>query len=85
LTSGWPELPLALPIVEVSKIWPAGTVSGDIPNLAPISSIVDYEGKLIGRFGDTMARSGCPSDYRKPAGTDERLAAFGRFRPPLAV
>ena len=36
----------------------AAAVSRDIPNLGPRVSIVDHEGKLIGRFGDT------------PAGTD---------------
>jgi hypothetical protein len=33
----------------------AAAVSRDIPNLGPRVSIVDHEGKLIGRFGDTPA------------------------------
>jgi hypothetical protein len=40
------------------EVGPAAAVSRDIPNLGPRVSIVDHEGKLIGRFGDT------------PAGTD---------------
>src|SRR5215472_10665302 len=34
---------------------PAAAVSRDIPNLGPRVSIVDHEGKLIGRFGNTPA------------------------------
>ena len=33
----------------------AAAVSRDIPNLGPRVSIVDHQGKLIGRFGDTPA------------------------------
>ena len=34
---------------------PADAASRDIPNLGPRVCIVDHEGKLIGRFGDTPA------------------------------
>jgi hypothetical protein len=34
---------------------PAAAVSRHIPNLGPRVSIVDYQGKLIGRFGETPA------------------------------
>lgn len=47
------------PICYIGEVGPAAAVSRDIPNLGPrIISIVDHEGKLMGRFGDT------------PAGTD---------------
>ena len=46
------------PICYIGEVGPAAAVSRDIPNLGPRVSIVDHEGKLIGRFGDT------------PAGTD---------------
>src|SRR5213082_673214 len=43
------------PIFYVGEVGPAAAVSRDIPNLGPRVSIVDYQGKLIGRFGDTPA------------------------------
>ena len=41
------------PIFYVGEVGPAAAVSRDIPNLGPRVSIVDHQGKLIGRFGDT--------------------------------
>jgi hypothetical protein len=43
------------PICYIGEVGPAAAVSRDIPNLGPRVSIVDHEGKLIGRFGDTPA------------------------------
>ena len=43
------------PIFYVGEVGPAAAVSRDIPNLGPRVSIVDHEGKLIGRFGETPA------------------------------
>ena len=43
------------PIFYVGEVGPAAAVSRDIPNLGPRVSIVDHQGKLIGRFGDTPA------------------------------
>jgi hypothetical protein len=43
------------PIFYVGEVAPAAAVSRDIPNLGPRVSIVDYQGKLIGRFGETPA------------------------------
>jgi hypothetical protein len=43
------------PIFYVGEVGPAAAVSRDIPNLGPRVSIVDYQGKLIGRFGETPA------------------------------
>jgi DNA-binding beta-propeller fold protein YncE len=43
------------PICYIGEVGPAAAVSRDIPNLGPRVSIVDYEGKLIGRFGNTPA------------------------------
>jgi NHL repeat len=43
------------PIFYVGEVGPAAPVSRDIPNLGPRVSIVDHQGKLIGRFGDTPA------------------------------
>ncbi len=57
------------PIFYVGEVGPAAAVSRDIPNLGPRVSIVDYQGKLIGRFGDT------------PAGTElGKFLALGRGR-----
>ena len=44
-----------MPICYIGEVGPAAAVSRDIPNLGPRVSIVDHEGKLIGRFGDTPA------------------------------
>jgi hypothetical protein len=44
-----------IPICYIGGVGPAAAVSRDIPNLGPRVSIVDHEGKLIGRFGDTPA------------------------------
>ena len=41
------------PIFYVGEVGPAAAVSRDIPNLGPRVSIVDHQGKLIARFGDT--------------------------------
>ena len=41
------------PIFYVGEVGPAAAVSRDIPNLGPRVSIVDRQGKLLGRFGDT--------------------------------
>jgi hypothetical protein len=41
------------PIFYVGEVGPAAAVSRDIPNLGPRVSIVDHQGKLIGRFGET--------------------------------
>jgi hypothetical protein len=43
------------PICYIGEVGPAAAVSRDIPNLGPRVSIVDHQGKLIGRFGDTPA------------------------------
>src|SRR4051812_34218129 len=43
------------PIFYVGEVGPAAAVSRDIPNLGPRVSIVDHQGKLIGRFGETPA------------------------------
>jgi hypothetical protein len=43
------------PVCYIGEVGPAAAVSRDIPNLGPRVSIVDHEGKLIGRFGDTPA------------------------------
>jgi hypothetical protein len=43
------------PIFYVGEVGPAAAISRDIPNLGPRVSIVDDQGKLIGRFGDTPA------------------------------
>ena len=43
------------PICYIGEVGPAAAVSRDIPNLGPRVSIVDHEGKLIGRFGNTPA------------------------------
>jgi hypothetical protein len=43
------------PIFYVGEVGPAAAVSRDIPNLGSQVSIVDHQGKLIGRFGDTPA------------------------------
>src|SRR5258708_6920662 len=43
------------PIFYVGEVGPAAAVSRNIPNLGPRVSIVDHQGKLIGRFGDTPA------------------------------
>jgi DNA-binding beta-propeller fold protein YncE len=43
------------PIFYVGEVGPAAAVSCDIPNLGPRVSVVDHQGKLIGRFGDTPA------------------------------
>jgi len=43
------------PIFYIGEVGPAAAVSRDIPNLGPRVSIVDHQGKLIGRFGDTPA------------------------------
>ena len=43
------------PICYIGEVGPSAAVSRDIPNLGPRVSIVDHEGKLIGRFGDTPA------------------------------
>jgi hypothetical protein len=43
------------PICYIGEVGPAAAVSRDIPNLGPWVSIVDHEGKLVGRFGDTPA------------------------------
>jgi DNA-binding beta-propeller fold protein YncE len=43
------------PIFYVGEVGPAAAVSRDIPNLGPRVSIVDRQGKLLGRFGDTPA------------------------------
>ena len=42
------------PICYIGEVGPAAAVSRDIPNLGPRVSIVDHEGRLIGR-GDTPA------------------------------
>jgi hypothetical protein len=39
----------------IGEVGPAAAVSRDIPNLGPRVSIVDHQGKLIGRFGETPA------------------------------
>jgi DNA-binding beta-propeller fold protein YncE len=43
------------PIFYAGEVGPAAAVSRDIPNLGPRVSIVDHQGKLIGRFGETPA------------------------------
>jgi hypothetical protein len=43
------------PICYIGEVGPAAAVSRDIPNLGPRVSIVDHQGKLIGRLGDTPA------------------------------
>ena len=43
------------PVFYIGEVGPAAAVSRDIPNLGPRVSIVDHQGKLIGRFGDTPA------------------------------
>jgi hypothetical protein len=43
------------PMFYVGEVGPAAAVSRDIPNLGPRVSIVDHQGKLIGRFGETPA------------------------------
>jgi len=43
------------PIFYVGEVGPAAAVSRDIPNLGPRVSIVDHQGKLIGRFGEMPA------------------------------
>jgi len=43
------------PIFYVGEVGPAAAVSRDIPISVRASSIVDHQGKLIGRFGETPA------------------------------
>src|SRR5215475_6113553 len=43
------------PICYIGEVGPAAAVSRDIPNLWPRVSIVDNQGNLLGRFGDTPA------------------------------
>ena len=43
------------PIFYIGEVGPAAAVSRDIPNLGPRVTIVDHQGKLIGRFGETPA------------------------------
>jgi outer membrane protein assembly factor BamB len=43
------------PICYIGELGPSMPVNREIPNLGPRLSIVDHEGKLIGRFGDPHA------------------------------
>ena len=45
----------ATPIFYIGEVGPAARVNRDIPNIGPRVSIVDHQGKLIGRFGETPA------------------------------
>jgi hypothetical protein len=55
------------PICYIGEVGPAAAVSRDIPNLGPRVSIVDHQGNLIGRFGDTPAGTE-PGKFLAPHG-----------------
>jgi hypothetical protein len=55
------------PVCYIGELGPSMAVNLKSPNLGPRVSIVDYEGKLLSRFGDAHASLG-PTGFIGPHG-----------------
>ena len=53
------------PIFDVGEVGSAAAVSRDSPTLGPRISVVDHQGRVIGRFGDTPAALSSASSSRR--------------------
>ena len=53
------------PICYIGEVGPAAAVSRDIPNLGPRVSIVDHEGRLIGRLATRQPAPSSASSWRR--------------------
>jgi hypothetical protein len=70
------------PICYIGEVGPAAAVSRDIPNLGPRVSIVDHEGKLIGRFGNTPAGTDPGTFWRRTVSPSTRAGTSMSARYP---